>query len=193
MVTARSHQSAPPPHATSPSTSTAGACDAALGQMCDEVVAAGRRGELDTVAVLAAAIASRPDTSDDASPAPLPPKARTEEPARADLTSRMLARESGVRASFTRSFPDATADESLLYDLVAERAGLAVALREAQTRLAVRIPGLLTDARTARVAALVLRDLLGADATVAGRIEAALSAAANLRLQRRVARSGWSR
>jgi hypothetical protein len=193
MVAARSLPSAPSSQPPSPAASTPPPFDTALGDLCNEVIAAGRRGELDTVAALAATIASRPDTPDDAPRAPVPPKASTGDSARADLTSRMVAREGAVRATFTRSFTDAPADEALLYDIVAERAGLAVALREAQTRLAVRIPALLTDARTAKIAASVLKDLLGADATVAGRIEAALSAAANLRLQRRVARSGWSR
>jgi hypothetical protein len=173
-----------------PDENGAAAGDELLGELCDQVVAAGRRGDLAVVAVLAAEIARRTGSDEQAATAATPPapaKRPAVSPARADLASRMAAREAGVSAALSRSFPDAPADEQLLHDLAAERAGLAVALRDAQARLAVRLPALLGDARTAKVAASVLKDLLGADAMIASRIESSLSMAATLRLQRRMA------
>jgi hypothetical protein len=80
-------------------------------------------------------------------------------------------------------------DERLLMELAANAAIIAFQVDVAADRLSRVLPDVLADARRAAVVAKALHDVVLVGSALARRVEGALSAAAALRLQRRVHRA----
>lgn len=101
--------------------------------------------------------------------------------------SRALA---DIRRELLATVDPKAADEKLLTEVAAEGAALGFKVGVATDQLAQLLPSVLGDPKKAVLIARVLHDLVTVHNALARRVEGALSAAATLRLQRRVHRGG---
>jgi hypothetical protein len=83
------------------------------------------------------------------------------------------------------AYPNATAEERILMDLIKDEGPVVMALQDAKLSLAIRLNQVLLDPRLARAVSGTLKEAVTISAVVTKRVQSALGALASLRAQRR--------
>ncbi len=145
----------------------------------DEMLAAYRRGDLDAMRVLSAALHGPPEEAS----APLAPAPAPKPPPSVPLAIReRAARE---RQELEAMDPEAGADERLLLRLVGDSLPTVMVLDDVVEHLAVHLPGLLDRPGTLKIVASAMHDALSLRNVTLNRLQGVLTTVASLRAQRR--------
>lgn len=122
-------------------------------------------------------------------PAVPPSKAKQTGPARLPIPAGCVARGKDVKAALYGAYPDASVEEKIIFDFVANEMVLATSLEDSAAQLVTQFATFIDNPKLLLVVTKSLKDVMGLHAALGRRVEGGLAAAANLRAQRAFLRS----